>query len=523
MAYRDYGVANRFCVNPNGQGNYLSITQCLADLVTRGITTAVIYLFPGIYSENFSMPAGNFTLSSLPGGENGFSTYVTINGKITLSSAGVYGFSHINMYTNGDYGMSVTSTNCFIWMTNCFMNATNFSFINMTQGSNVQFYQRNCVSNVGALGITFGFMQGICWFQACQFNNSASSSVRSVITNGYLFVTNCYAQIGFASGSGGTVYANNSWIGPHATVISGEVDLEAYVHNSTDTSAFIYNCVLASGAASAVTINSGAVTLANNTIISTNVAAIGGTGTAILGFNDFLSSTGITPSVVTLAGRAVTSGMNILNGGTLEMLTASTLQIDSGATVQVQNGAVLNINAGASIDVPLSGLLVGKGVNTPVVALALTTNGQIPIGGAGGPVAATLTAGSGISITNGANSITIASLDAGFTWNNTTGTSATLVAENGYQANNAGVVTYTLPTIASSTFGDTIEIMGLGAGGWAIAQLASQQIIVGNASSTVGATGSVASTNRYDCIQLVYTTTSGLWRANDFSGNLTVT
>ena len=39
--------------------------------------------------------------------------------------------------------------------------------------------------------------------------------------------------------------------------------------------------------------------------------------------------------------------------------------------------------------------------------MALTTDGQIIVGGSGGPAAATITAGSGISVTNGANSITV--------------------------------------------------------------------------------------------------------------------
>lgn len=111
----------------------------------------------------------------------------------------------------------------------------------------------------------------------------------------------------------------------------------------------------------------------------------------------------------------------------------------------------------------------------------------------------------------------------GFLWNNVTAASASMVAENGYQTNNAGVVTLTLPATASTTFGDTIKIMGFGAGGWSIAQLAGQQIIVSSASSTVGVGGSVASTNRYDAIELVCSSTTGTWRAVSFVGNLTVT
>lgn len=111
----------------------------------------------------------------------------------------------------------------------------------------------------------------------------------------------------------------------------------------------------------------------------------------------------------------------------------------------------------------------------------------------------------------------------GFTWNNVTATSATMAANNGYQSNNAGVVTLALPSTASTTFGDTIRVMGFGAGGWTISQAVGQQIIFGSASTTVGVTGALASTNRYDCVELICSSTTGTWRVFNSVGNLTVT
>ena len=53
-------------------------------------------------------------------------------------------------------------------------------------------------------------------------------------------------------------------------------------------------------------------------------------------------------------------------------------------------------------------VLISQDSGTDAVgSVALTTDGQIIVGGAGGPAAATITAGSGISVTNGANSITV--------------------------------------------------------------------------------------------------------------------
>lgn len=134
----------------------------------------------------------------------------------------------------------------------------------------------------------------------------------------------------------------------------------------------------------------------------------------------------------------------------------------------------------------------------------------------------TLTAGSGITIAQSGNTITISSSASGMSWNQVTGTSATMVSNNGYVTNNAGLVTLTLP--ATSSFGDIMEVTGQGAGGWIIAQGSGQQVIVGSVSSTAGAGGSVASTNRHDSMQLVCTVANTTWtvRGAPQSAGLTI-
>lgn len=138
------------------------------------------------------------------------------------------------------------------------------------------------------------------------------------------------------------------------------------------------------------------------------------------------------------------------------------------------------------------------------------TNGQVLIGSTGNdPVASTLTAGPGVSISNASGSITISGTGSGIGWTEVTGTTQLMVADSGYVSNNAGVVTFTLPTTAA--FGTAISIIGKGAGGWLIAQNANQLIQVGSVASTTGVGGSVASTNRYDSIDLICTTANLVW------------
>lgn len=137
------------------------------------------------------------------------------------------------------------------------------------------------------------------------------------------------------------------------------------------------------------------------------------------------------------------------------------------------------------------------------------TNGQLLIGFSGAdPSPAQLAGGTGINIVNGPGTIEIVSTGMpGFTWTVVTGASQLMVSNNGYIANNAGLVTLTLP--ATSSVGDQINIIGQGAGGWLVQCGAGQTVVVG--SSTTSAAGSVASTNAKDSFYMVCTTANLEW------------
>jgi hypothetical protein len=163
--------------------------------------------------------------------------------------------------------------------------------------------------------------------------------------------------------------------------------------------------------------------------------------------------------------------------------------------------------------------LIGGAANS-IVSLGVATNGQLVIGSTGvSPVLSTLTAGSGVSITNGAGSITISTSGGGFSWTTVTGTTQAIVANNGYVANNSGLVTFTLP--ATAAVGDTFIVEGLGAGGWQIAQNASQLIHIGNQVTTTGASGYLASTNQYDCVTINCIVANTTFTVRASMGNIT--
>jgi len=104
-------------------------------------------------------------------------------------------------------------------------------------------------------------------------------------------------------------------------------------------------------------------------------------------------------------------------------------------------------------------------------------------------------------------------------WTVVSGTSQAAAVNNGYVSNNAALVTITLPTTAA--VGSIINVTGLGAGGWKIAQNASQLINFGSAVTTTGTGGSLQSTNQYDSIELICVVANTTFKVMGSIGNIT--
>ncbi len=133
-----------------------------------------------------------------------------------------------------------------------------------------------------------------------------------------------------------------------------------------------------------------------------------------------------------------------------------------------------------------------------------------------------LTAGSGISISQAGNTITVTANPLGLAYHVVSTSTQAMSTNSTYFVNyGGGLSTLTLPT--TSAAGDVLYIMGNSASGWALAQGAGQQITIGSAQTTSGAGGSVASTNRYDSLQLICTTANLSWQAPvGVQGSLTI-
>lgn len=99
------------------------------------------------------------------------------------------------------------------------------------------------------------------------------------------------------------------------------------------------------------------------------------------------------------------------------------------------------------------------------------------------------------------------------------GTSQSASANTIYIPHNASLTTITLPS--SATVGQLIQIVGEGAGGWRLAQNASQQIVGVGIATTVGTGGYIESTDANCTISVRYTNTNK-WTITSSQGTLTV-
>lgn len=251
--------------------------------------------------------------------------------------------------------------------------------------------------------------------------------------------------------------------------------------------------LLGGAAASGVqTINTLSPTLGNITIAGTaNQVAVANLGSTVT-----LSTTGpYAPATYTantvLVGNG-SSSIAVTNTGSVGQVL-----IGTGASAP-QFGA-LGVNSGLTIH----GLVIAQ-ANAAFTATGAGTAGQV------------LTSNGA-----GADPTFQASGGGGLTFNAVAGTTQALVANNGYYCQNGALTTLTLP--ATCVAGAIIQVQGVGAGGWIIAQGAGQSITVLGSASTTGAGGSVAGVEATSGITILCTTANTGFTATSSIGNLTIT
>lgn len=112
-----------------------------------------------------------------------------------------------------------------------------------------------------------------------------------------------------------------------------------------------------------------------------------------------------------------------------------------------------------------------------------------------------------------------ASSGGGTTWTVETSSTA-LVKSNGYFANSASQITFTLPSTTS--VGDTYIVSNMNTGGFIVAQNSGQSIQFGNEVTTTGTGGSITSTNKGDTLTIVCNVENTGFQVISSQGQLTV-
>jgi hypothetical protein len=186
-------------------------------------------------------------------------------------------------------------------------------------------------------------------------------------------------------------------------------------------------------------------------------------------------------------------------------------------------------NVGIGTTAPGELLSLGlAGTTKGVLSLSGNTSGKIIIQPAAAAGTYTLTlptddgTASQVLTTDGSGvlSWTTPSGGAGLTWSEVTGTSQAAAVDNGYICNNAELVTVTIPTTAA--VGKIVRVSGKGAGGWKIAQNASEIIHFNGTDTTTGTGGYLASTATRDAVELVCVVADTEWNVISSVGNITI-
>lgn len=239
-------------------------------------------------------------------------------------------------------------------------------------------------------------------------------------------------------------------------------------------------------------------------------------------------------------GNASFTAYDILAAGTTSTGSLQGISPSTSGFVLTSNGtsALPTFQATSGGSTTLTGAVTGTGTGT----IATTYAGTVPVttGGTGvtsatayapifGGTTSTGAFQSGsvgtsgqVLTSNGAGAIaTFKTLQNSNTWVDQTTTSVTMTTNTGYVADNASLVTFTLPTTAS--IGDSFEIVGKGAGLWTIAQNSGQTIHFNNQATTAGTGGSISSVTQYDCIMLRCITANTTFAVtNSMGANFTV-
>ncbi|HBC89535.1 MAG TPA: hypothetical protein DCZ94_21570 [Lentisphaeria bacterium] len=238
-------------------------------------------------------------------------------------------------------------------------------------------------------------------------------------------------------------------------------------------------------------------------------------GIAFDGSGNITVPSDIAPST---AGSIMTSNGSVWISGAPPAGTGTVTTV-SIVTANGISGTVANATTTPAITITL-GVIAPTSVNGLTLAAAAT---GFTI--AGGTTSKTLTVSddatvSGTNTGDNATNSQYSGLVGALAWTEVTAATQAMAIDKEYFANRGTLITFTLP--ASCAVGKRMAITGYGAGGWLMAQNASQYVIFGDYTTVAGVGGSIASSYRYDRIEIVCVVADVGFEVVSATGSLTM-
>jgi len=318
-----------------GLGTHTTIASALTS-ASSGDTIAIK---DGTYTENLTLKAGVALVGWDP-------VNVTIVGKCTATTAGIFWCQNITFQTNGDFCLDISGSAATVPIFyDCLFNGTNasiLSFSSSNASSVIGF--RNCQLNLATTGIaTFiSTSAGAMRFSNCVLNNTGISTTASTISAGGLVIY--YSEVYHTITTSGT----GSIDCRHTLMSTTNISTICLTHGGSGVSTLTFVDFLP-GSATAFT-TTATITCSNISVGSSNVSTITGAGTIIYDAIHFYGTTSAM-TVTTQTARSNIFGTSKFNDGAVGT-PAITFSADTDTGIyRVGTNNMALVTAGASAEI----------------------------------------------------------------------------------------------------------------------------------------------------------------------------
>lgn len=297
-----------FVVDPSGTLGQRGTYQTIQAAVTAAPSGSTVFIKNGTYTENVALKPGvNLVAYAAP-----FTAGVTIQGKLSLTSAGTVTVSGIALVTNGSYSVSVTgSAASKVYLINCAITSSNFTPFELSSSSNNSLvFCTYCLFSTATSSFGFFSVSGAGSFHifGCSDPGATVTSVQSTFSSsGVLRIENSVLRFPITTSGNGRIAGVNSTISTVAA--PARTCLTIGGNFSTDTiTNFIRQCALYSGTQTAIVMSQD-LDLNNCSISSNNTHPISGTGVLNYSGNTYVFGTFVPDdTTITMLRRPIDGG-----------------------------------------------------------------------------------------------------------------------------------------------------------------------------------------------------------------------